>query len=119
MKKAVGYLLLFSFLFCAGISFADDISLKVVNNTGKGIKEVLVSEPNTDKWGANLLTAEGLADGASAEVTIACSGAEEYWDLRVLFQDDTSRSWEQQKLKGKTTLTLRIFDEGVFSIKLE
>jgi hypothetical protein len=118
MKKTAAYLLLFAFLQCTAMSFADEISLTVLNKTGAGIKEVYVCEPGTDKWGENLLPAEGLPDGTSAEVKLTSVNNAEYWDLMILINEDTTRRWDQLKLKGKTSLTLFVRD-SVLAIKLE
>ena len=117
MRKTVAALLLLGCLLRPGASFANEFKFTVLNKLGLDIKEVSISRPGAEKWGANILTAGVLTNGASAAVTYSTAETSGSWDLRILTGEDLYQQWDQQKLEGVKLVTLYVFD-GNAAIKL-
>lgn len=106
----IGAVSLFSF-FCVANSFADgkqDFTLH--NQTGKAIKEIYVGPSNSDGFGEDVMGKDVVRNGASVHVTFHSSAPGNRWDLRIVFDDNTSTSWTNFNLSTIDEITISYRD---------
>jgi len=78
----------------------------IVNRTGFEIEEIYVSPTRSNSWQENLLAQEVLDDGASSHVHFNGSSSNCYWDLKVVYLDDSAPVWKRINLCAVSTVTL-------------
>ena len=81
-----------------------DFSL--VNNTGHTVMTLNVSPSDSDEWGPDILGAEVLANGESAEISFERGQAQCNWDLRATYDDGDTTDARNVNLCELTTVTL-------------
>ena len=70
----------------------------LVNNTGYTIKEVYVSPVSTNDWEEDVLGEDTLDDGQQILIRFQHHAGGCYWDLKVVYDDDTDAHWENFNL---------------------
>ena len=100
-----------AFLAQPAVAFCQDPNgFLVVNGTAYPIREIAVSPPNLNFWGANALSAPALKKGEARRVKARTDGTECIQDVRVTFDDDASTAiWQHLDICDLRKITL-IFD---------
>jgi hypothetical protein len=70
----------------------------LINNTGYTIREVYVSTVNTNSWEEDVLGQDTLDDDQSVDITFGHHAGGCYWDLKVVYDDDTDAVWKNFNL---------------------
>jgi hypothetical protein len=84
----------------------------LVNNTGSEIRNVYISPHSSDDWGDDVLGEDTLSTGNSQEIKFPASRGDEcQWDLKVTYDDDSSKEWKDVNLCSISKLTIN-YDEG-------
>lgn len=100
------------FLFIAGSGWSmaenDQLDFKLVNRTGVEIHAVYISPADTNKWGADVLGQDVLADGETCEITFDSGEEAEEWDLKIEDEEGAAVVWTGLDLTEIRTLTLKI-----------
>ena len=98
-------------LFSAHLK-AEELNLdfKLVNSTGKTIKELYVAPTSVEEWGDTILK-EALKDGESLEVKFHPKATATKWDLRIVLNGGKAIVWTGYKLTDIETITLLYDDE--------
>lgn len=65
----------------------------LVNNTGYTIREVYVSTTSSDNWEEDVLGQDTLDDDSSVLIRFPHHAGGCYWDLKVVYDDDTDAHW--------------------------
>ena len=76
----------------------------MVNNSGKVIWRVYCS--STDSWEEDILGNSTLENGSSVKITFPPSQDARYWDLKVVFRDDSSWYWTGLDLFNISRITV-------------
>ena len=78
----------------------------LINNTGYTIKEVYVSETSTDNWEEDVLGQDTLDDDASVLIRFGHHAGGCFWDLKVVYDDDTDAHWDNFNLCTITQISI-------------
>ena len=78
----------------------------LVNNTGRTLMTLNVSQSDSDEWGPDILGTATVADGASGTVQFARGQDQCEWDIRATFEDGQTGDWRGVNLCETTTITL-------------
>ena len=78
----------------------------LVNNTGHTVMTLNVSPSNSDQWGPDILGADVLANGQSAQVSFERGQDQCQWDLRATYDDGDTTDARGVNLCELTTVTL-------------
>jgi hypothetical protein len=73
-------------------------NFNLVNNTGYTIREVYVSTTRTNSWEEDVLGQDTLEDDQSVEIRFPHHAGGCFWDLKVVYDDDTSATWSNFNL---------------------
>ncbi len=68
------------------------------NNTGYTIKEVYVSTTRSNSWEEDVLGQDELEDGQSVFIRFPHHAGGCFFDLKVVYDDDTDAHWENFNL---------------------
>ncbi|HEX4301614.1 MAG TPA: hypothetical protein VHZ78_02390 [Rhizomicrobium sp.] len=68
-------------------------NFNLVNNTGYTIKEVYVSTTSTNDWEEDVLGQDELEDNSQVAIRFPHHAGGCFWDLKVVYDDDTSAYW--------------------------
>ena len=82
-----------------------DLNFKLLNATGYDIKEIYISPSGQKDWGPNVLK-EVLKDGQLLELTFSAKTTSEKWDLKAVYIDGKTATWDAVKLTGIEKITL-------------
>jgi hypothetical protein len=113
-------------ILTAAASFAQTFDFTLVNDTGYTIDSVYVSPAASSDWEENVLDAKSLDDGDKVEIVfdpeyeaILLSYGVDTYDLKVVYDDDSSDEWTNLKLEDISELTLSLDDtgNGIASVK--
>jgi len=78
----------------------------LVNNTGYTIKEVYVSTVNSNSWEEDVLGQDELDDNQSVDITFPHHAGGCYWDLKVVYDDDSDAYWKNFNLCTISEITI-------------
>jgi len=78
----------------------------LVNNTGYTIKEVYVSTTNTNSWEEDVLGQDELDNDSSVDITFPHHAGGCYWDLKVVYEDDSDAYWKNFNLCTISEITI-------------
>ncbi len=78
----------------------------LVNNTGHTVMTLNVSPSESDEWGPDILGADVLANGQSAQVSFERGQDQCNWDLRATYDDGDTTDARGVNLCELTTVTL-------------
>jgi hypothetical protein len=78
----------------------------VVNNTGHTVMTLNVSASNEDQWGPDILGADTLANGETAQVSFERGQDQCLWDIRVTYDDGDTSDMRGVNLCEVATVTL-------------
>jgi len=78
----------------------------LVNNTGYTIKEVYVSTTNTNSWEEDVLGQDELDNDSSVDITFPHHAGGCYWDLKVVYDDDSDAYWKNFNLCTISEITI-------------
>ena len=78
----------------------------LVNNTGYTIKEVYVSTVNTNSWEEDVLGQDELDNDSSVDITFPHHAGGCYWDLKVVYDDDSDAYWKNFNLCTISEITI-------------
>jgi hypothetical protein len=85
---------------------------ELVNNTGNEIRNLYISPTTSDDWGDDVLGEDTLAAGDSQQIKFPASRGDACeWDLKVTYDDDSSKEWKDVNLCTISKLTIN-YDEG-------
>jgi hypothetical protein len=90
------------------VAFCQDAAgFLVVNGTAYPIREIAVSPPDLNSWGANALGAPVLKKGEARRVKARTDGTECIQDVRATFDDDASTAvWQHLDICDLRKITL-------------
>jgi hypothetical protein len=85
MKKHILILFTLFFTFNTLMQAQTELNFKLINNTGKDIYGVVLSEMNRDKFGDNILPKNVLKDRDTVSIKFSYVGGENIckWDLKL------------------------------------
>ena len=108
MKKIfISLVVLMSLMLSFPLSaFAGTQDFTVVNNTGYEIDHVYVDPSSSDSWTGDILGQDTLADTSSVDITFPDAATSDLWDLKVVYSDGSSHTWNQLNLAQISTVTL-------------
>jgi hypothetical protein len=78
----------------------------LVNNTGYTIKEVYVSTVNSNSWEEDVLGQDELDNDQSVDITFPHHAGGCYWDLKVVYDDDSDAYWKNFNLCTISEITI-------------
>ena len=78
----------------------------LINNTGYTIKEVYVSTTNANGWEEDVLGQDTLDDDSSVEIRFPHHAGGCFWDLKVVYDDDTDAHWSNFNLCTITEISI-------------
>ncbi|HXC55477.1 MAG TPA: hypothetical protein VNU97_09290 [Rhizomicrobium sp.] len=76
------------------------------NKTGYTIKEVYVSPTKVNDWQEDVLGQDTLDDDQSVEIRFPHHAGGCYWDLKVVYDDNTSAYWTNFNLCTISEITI-------------
>ena len=79
----------------------------LINHTGYTIKEVYVSTVNTNSWEEDVLGQDTLDDQSSVDITFPHHAGGCYWDLKVVYDDDSDAYWKNFNLCTISEITIK------------
>lgn len=92
-------------------AFAEWKNLEVVNHTGFDIKRLYISSSGSGVWGKDLLGSKILKNGDTK--TISYNGEYRYYDLKIVFMNDTYREWTgDHRCDFKNAWRMTIYNSG-------
>ena len=94
--------------FGAGTAFAKWVNYTFKNYSGRTIKRLYISSSGYDKWGDDMCGSSVLSNGES--LSMRYNNTSRYFDIRVVWMDDSKATWSKYDFKGMWRLTL--YDEG-------
>lgn len=107
-------------LALAAPALAEDWDFILVNNTGKPIKSIDISERGTGKWVANKLDPEMKREGITkvgGRMTVHFDkGSACKYDVKANFADDTNATWSGIDVCDNAFVTIN-YANGVASFK--
>ncbi|MBL6852206.1 MAG: hypothetical protein ISS15_17235 [Alphaproteobacteria bacterium] len=78
----------------------------LINDTGYTIREVYVSPVSTNSWEEDVMGQDELEDGQSVDITFPHHAGGCYWDLKVVYDDDSDAYWKNFNLCTISEITL-------------
>lgn len=78
----------------------------LVNDTGYTIKEVYVSTTRTNDWEEDILGQDTLDDGQSVFIRFPHHAGGCFFDLKVVYDDDTDAHWSNFNLCTITEISI-------------
>jgi hypothetical protein len=94
-------------ILASGTAAAQETRFELINATAYPIREVAVSPPDIGVWGPNVLKAPVLGRGEARHLVFPASRTDCIQDLRVVFDDDSSRAfWQRLNLCDLRKITL-------------
>ncbi|MGZ8282606.1 MAG: hypothetical protein ACXWUN_06590 [Allosphingosinicella sp.] len=90
----------------ATAAYAAQQDFTVVNDTGQTVMTLNVSPSDENAWGPDILGADVLGDGESAEVSFDRDEDRCEWDIRVTYEDGDTGAWGGIDLCETVTVTL-------------
>lgn len=100
---------LLSFLVVS-TAFSDGKQFTLHNQTGKEIKEVYIGPTNSERFGEDVTGGKKIASGSSLQVTLHSGAPGNQWDVRIVFDDDSSASLPSLDLSTIRELTVTYKD---------
>jgi hypothetical protein len=81
-------------------------NFSLVNDTGYAIKEVYVSPTRANDWQEDVLGEDELDAGSSVDIKFPHHAGGCNWDLKVVYDDDTSAYWTNFDLCTISEITI-------------
>ena len=81
-------------------------NFELLNNTGYTIQEVYVSPTTANDWQEDVLGQDELANDQSVNIRFHRSETACMWDLKVVYEDNTSAEWTNINLCTVSTITI-------------
>ena len=81
-------------------------NFELVNNTGYTIQNVYVSPTRINDWQEDVLGQDTLEDEQSVAIRFHRSETSCLWDLKVVYEDDTSAYWTKFDLCTISEITI-------------
>lgn len=97
----------FAFLAVHGSALAGQQDFAILNKTGYAIKHIYVSETNNNSWDEDVLGRDVLEDGESFDLAFAKSEKTCKWDMKAVYDDGESVTWQGLDLCKISKLTLK------------
>jgi hypothetical protein len=89
-------------------AFAADLDFTLVNQTGRSFEGLYITNPDNKDWDANLLLdGKVLAAGGKISVRFKSDAKSEIWDFNLVDDEGLSVTFDQVKLAGADTVTLK------------
>ena len=85
-----------------------DLDFDIVNRTGYQIKAVLVSPSRQADWSYNndVIKGRRFNDGEKLHITFNHHAHAEHWDLKVVYDNNSSKEWDDLNLDRIHKVTL-------------
>ncbi|MGZ8282607.1 MAG: hypothetical protein ACXWUN_06595 [Allosphingosinicella sp.] len=90
----------------AGTATAAQQDFTLVNNTGRIVMTLNVSPSDSDEWGPDILGADVVANGQSAQISFERGQAQCNWDFRATYDDGETTDARGVNLCEVATVTL-------------
>jgi hypothetical protein len=95
-------------LLSAANAFASDLDFTLVNQTARSFEGLYITASDNKDWDANiLLDGKVLAAGAKIQVRFKNDAKSEIWDLNLVDDEGLSVTFDNVKLAGVDTVTLK------------
>ncbi len=99
---------LFILLLSVANAFASDLDFTLVNQTARSFEGLYITASDNKDWDANLLLdGKVLAAGAKIQVRFKNDARSEIWDLNLVDDEGLSVTFDNVKLAGVDTVTLK------------
>ena len=100
--------LLFILLLSVANAFTSDLDFTLVNQTARSFEGLYITASDNKDWDANLLLdGKVLAAGAKIQVRFKNDARSEIWDLNLVDDEGLSVTFDNVKLAGVDTVTLK------------
>jgi hypothetical protein len=126
MKKHILILFTLFFTFNTLMQAQNVLNFKLINNTGKDIYEVLLSEKDSENFGENILPKNVLKDGDTASIKFSYVDDETLceWNLKLTHDKNKDEpSWiilhRVIDLCEMNFLIIYIEEDGYYAFKVE
>jgi len=96
----------FMVLLSSTVVFAGDRDFVLDNHTGYEIIEVYVSSSGSDDWGNDVLGSNTLRNNYHVPITFRNNRGSTYFDIMVVFDGGSNKSWSHFNLREIGTITL-------------
>jgi len=85
-----------------------NLDFDLVNRTGYQIKAVLVSPSSQSEWSYDndVIKGRRFNDGTKLHITFNHHAHAEHWDLKVVYDDNSSKEWDHLNLDKISKVTL-------------
>ena len=98
----------FFLLLSIANAFASDLDFTLVNQTARSFEGVYITDCGNKDWDANLLPkGKVLAAGGKVSVRFKSDAKSETWDFNLVDDEGLSVTFNQVKLAGVDTVTLK------------
>jgi hypothetical protein len=89
-------------------AFASDLDFTLVNQTARSFEGIYITDSDNRDWDANLLlNGKVLAAGGKIAVRFKSDAKSETWDFNLVDEQGLSVTFDQVKLAGVDTVTLK------------
>ena len=100
-------------------AFASDLDFTLVNQTARSFEGLYITASDNKDWDANLLFAgKVLAAGGEIRVRFKSDARSETWDFNLVDDEGLSVTFDNVKLAGVDTVTLKDVD-GKITAEIE
>jgi len=89
-----------------GVQAADQ-DFTLINRTGYDIDQVYVSPSRSNNWGRDVMGQDVLANGAATEIVFPPGTQDCNWDLKVVYSDQETATWQRLNLCNISRVTIR------------
>lgn len=93
-------------LAVASPALAADETLSVNNRTGYTISQIFISPTQTNGWEEDVMGEDTLEPNTSVDIDFSRSEDTCKWDLKAVYDDETSAVWRNIDLCKISTITL-------------
>lgn len=87
-------------------AFANDEVLTIENRTGYTISEIYLAAASSDNWEEDVMGADALETDDQVNIDMSRSDETCKWDLRAVYDDETTAVWRNIDLCRISTITL-------------
>jgi hypothetical protein len=110
---------LFILFLSVASAFAADLDFTLANQTARSFEGIYITDSNNKDWDANiLLDGKVLATGGKIQVRFKSDATSETWDFNLVDDEGLSVTFDNIKLAGVDTVTLKDVD-GKITAEIE
>lgn len=108
MNRLVGGVLTGALLLgLPSLAFAGKQNFTLVNKTGYTLDKVFVAPSKSDSWDEDVMGRDVLGNGETVDIDFDRSETTCKWDLKVVYDDNTSAEWDNFDLCETNKITIK------------